>query len=757
MDNVLFVLFVLAAAVIAVVLILRERSRQEWRLSLVAYALRLPRGLSAADVAAFLTGCTGLRAREWQRAISTRAFVLELVATSEGIIHHLLVPGPLADIVLSALRAAIPGAVVGRDDSYQGQEVEVAAEIGQTDWQRPLATGQAERIAAALLASVQPLASNERIVLQWVLEPAAPVTEPVVAQGQARHRSSTLARMVDELVSTQPVDTATAKAIRAKQASPLFIAAGRIGAAAGTASRSEALVSRVVAAFHTANAPSAHLYRSSWSSGLVREWVHQRNVPLVRQSCVLNANELAGLVAWPLGNLSLPGLALGGTKALAPSSDIPRIGRVVLRSTYPGMERPLALSLPDSLRHLHVIGPTGVGKSTLLLGLIAQDMQAGRGVVVVDPKGDLVADVLDRVPPERTGDVVVLDPADVERPVGLNLLARPGESPELVVDQVVSIFHDLYRDSWGPRTDDILRSALLTLVGVPGMTLAEVPLLLTDPGFRRPLVARVNDPVALEPFWGWYDAMGDGERAAAIGPVMNKLRTFLLRRRLRNILGQAEPRFDFDGALSERSIVLVPLTKGLLGEEAAALLGSLVVTRLWQAVQARAGMPARARPVTFAYIDEFQDYLHLPAGVESMLAQARSLGLGLTLAHQHLGQLPAAVREGVLANARSRVIFQVAAADANVLARELAPDVKASDLQALGRFEVVARLTAGGQVMQPVTGSTEPAPAPTGRAEAARLRSRARYGMSRDEVEAAIQARHTGRPGSRNVGKRRRP
>jgi len=161
--------------------------------------------------------------------------------------------------------------------------------------------------------------------------------------------------------------------------------------------------------------------------------------------------------------------------------------------------------------------------------------------------------------------------------------------------------------------------------------------------------------------------------------------------------------------------------------------------------------------VTFAYIDEFQDYLHLPAGVESMLAQARSLGLGLTLAHQHLGQLPAAVREGVLANARSRVIFQVAAADANVLARELAPDVKASDLQALGRFEVVARLTAGGQVMQPVTGSTEPAPAPTGRAEAARLRSRARYGMSRDEVEAAIQARHTGRPGSRNVGKRRRP
>jgi Type IV secretion-system coupling protein DNA-binding domain len=506
---------------------------------------------------------------------------------------------------------------------------------------------------------------------------------------------------------------------------------------------------------HTANAPGAHLYRAWWPSWIVRQWITQRSAPLLRQPCLANADELAGLLAWPLGEISLPGLSLGSTRALAPSADIPRFGRVVLRSTYLGMERPLALSLPDSLRHLHVIGPTGVGKSTLLLGLITQDMQAGHGVIVVDPKGDLVADVLDRVPPERTGDVVVLDPADELRPVGLNPLARPSDSPELVVDQVVSIFHDLYRDSWGPRTDDILRSALLTLVGVPGMTLAEVPALLTDPGFRRPLVGRLNDPVALGPFWGWYDAIGDAERSHAIGPVMNKLRTFLLRRRLRNILGQAEPVFDFDRALAAGGIILVPLTKGLLGDEAAALLGSLVVTRLWQAVQARAALAASDRPVTFAYIDEFQDYLHLPTGVEHMLAQARSLGLGLALAHQHLGQLPASVREAVLANSRSRVIFQVAASDAKALARELAPRISAANLQGLGRFEVVARLSVGGQVSEPVTGTTLPAPETTGQARAARLLSRARYGVDRDEVEAAIQARHSGRVGSGPTGRRR--
>jgi hypothetical protein len=754
MTDALLTVIITGAALLVAILAVRLGARRAWRRSLVAYAIRLPQGLDSQDVAAFLTACTGIRPRRWMRLFVLRALVLEVTATSDGIIHHLFVPERLSDIVLGALRAAIPGASAGRDGLYRRPLATAAAEVSQAGRWRPLASGQAARISAALLASLQPLADGERIVMQWVIAPKGPVSQPVI--GQARAQSGPfLSRLLRDLTRTPTVDSATAKAIKAKQASPLFLAAGRIGAMARTRGRARSLISRVVAALHTANAPSAHLYRSLWPGSIVRRWLYRRTAPLVRQPCLFNADELAGLLAWPLGEVTLPGVSVGTTKALAPVADIPSYGRQVMRSTYPGLERTLALSLPDSLRHLHVIGPTGVGKSTLLLGLITQDMNAGRGVVVIDPKGDLVADVLDRVPEDRTGDVVVLDPADEDCPVGLNLLSRPGDSPELVVDQVVSIFHDLYRDSWGPRTDDILRAALLTLVGLPGMTLAEVPLLLTDAGFRRPLVGRLNDPVALGPFWGWYDGLSDGERTQAIGPVMNKLRTFLLRRRLRNILGQAAPDFDFDVALSERSIVLVPLSKGLLGEEAAALFGSLVVTRMWQAVQARASVPAAERPATFAYIDEFQDYLHLPMGVEAMLTQARGLGLGLTLAHQHLGQLPASIREAVLANARSRIIFQVAAADAQALARELAPHVSAANLQGLGKFEVVARLSAGGQVSPPVTGTTLPASDPTGQAEAARICSRLSYGVSRDEVEAAIQARHTGRLGRGIVGRRR--
>jgi hypothetical protein len=514
------------------------------------------------------------------------------------------------------------------------------------------------------------------------------------------------------------------------------------------------LVSRAVAAFHLASGPGARLYRSRRSSRQAERRLLARSLPVLTYPVILNAAELSALVGFPVGDLSLPGLALGGCRQLAPAADIPQGGRVVARATFPGAERPLALSLTDSLRHLHLIAPTGAGKSTLMLGLATQDMAAGRGIVVVDPKGDLVADVLDRVPPKRVGDVCLLDPTDEERPVGLNLLSGATESPELVADQVVAIFHQLYASSWGPRTADILRSALLTLAGEPGATLVDVPLLLTDPSFRRRLVGRIDDPVALGPFWGWFDGLSDAERAAAIGPIQNKLRAFLLSRRLRNVLGQARPRLDLDRALAERRILLVPLSKGLLGEEASALVGALVITRLWQAVQRRAAVPAEERPVTFAYIDEFQDYLRLPLGLADVLAQARGLGLALTLAHQHLGQLPTGVKDALLANARSRVVFQLSASDAHTLARELAPYLTAADLGGLGPYEVVVSLSTGARVAPPATGVTLPPPPPTGLADAAREASRERYGIDRRQVEAAIRARHEGPHGKGPVGRR---
>ncbi|GIH06642.1 conjugal transfer protein TraG [Rhizocola hellebori] len=751
MTEMLTALTLAGLVLIGGLVLIRRRNQRTWQQELVAYVLKFPRGIDPAAVVSFIGALSGLVAPRLERPFAVRAVVLEVSARPDGITHHLLVPKSLAHIVLSALRATLPSVSAQIDGQHQTMQPALSAELALNDHGRSLATDRAATVATAVLASLQPLEPGEQVLTQWTLMPVGPVSHS--SAGRTGFQS-----VIDALAGTgghRPVDAETLKALRIKQQAPLFAATCRIGVRAGHL-RSRSLLSRVIASFHAANAPGAHLRRKHHLVTDLGRAITEHRLPLASWPCSLNAGELAGLVAFPMGTVTLPGLQLGGARQLAPASDIPSRGRVIAQATFPGAERPLALSMADSFRHLHVIGPTGVGKSTMLLGLIAQDMAAGHGVVVIEPSGDLVSDVLDRVPPHRLSDVVVLDPADEERPVGLNILSTGQTAPDLVVEQVLGIFHQLYKASWGPRTDDILRAALLTLVDVPGMTLCEVPLLLTDDGFRRQLIGRIDDPVGLGPFWGWYEGLSTNERTQAIGPVLNKMRAFLMRRRLRNVLGQATPAFDLDQALADRRIILVPLVKGTLGEEAAQLLGSLLVARLWQAVQRRVELAPDERPPTFGYIDEFQNYVNLPTSVADILAEARKLKLGLTLAHQHLGQLSTPLKEAVLANARSRVIFQLAAGDAKTLAQEIAPHLEAHDLRGLGAYEVAVMLSTGTRVAPPATGVTLPPPRPTGFSQTARERSRLRYGADRAEIEAAIRARHDGRVGPGGVGRKER-
>jgi hypothetical protein len=325
-----------------------------------------------------------------------------------------------------------------------------------------------------------------------------------------------------------------------------------------------------------------------------------------------------------------------------------------------------------------------------------------------------------------------------------------------VYKRQVSLHRHLFSAFWGPRTDDILRAALLTVTREPGMTLAEIPLLLTDEGFRRRLVGGLDDYV-LEGFWGWYEAMSPGERAQAIGPVLNKLRTFLLRKRLRNVIGQSESTFTLGDVLARRRVLLVSLAKGTLGEDAARLLGSAVLAQLWQAVQARAPLPASQRQPAFCFVDEFQDYVGIPTSFADLLAQARGYGFSLTLAHQSItAQLPRKLREAVLVNARSRVVFQTSHADAAILAKEFGPDVSPDDLGALGAFEAVAQVASGSRVSPPVTIRTAPAPPAFSEADRIRSLSRRRYGRPVKEVERELRARAEREPVLATVKRRRR-
>jgi hypothetical protein len=589
---------------------------------------------------------------------------------------------------------------------------------------------------------------NETVILQWLLGPRfrpSPVPTTATSNGE----QSLLGLLLDD---RKRLDAERRSALAAKRSEHGFACLARIGVSAATPKRARQLAAGVLAGLRSAEAPGVALSLRREKA----ERLQAAATPRFRWPLVLNVAELVGLVGWPLGKPPLPGMPQRSSRLLKADARIRANGRTIATATAPGDDRELGLPIADALQHLHVIGPTGVGKSTLLLNLIVQDIAAGRGTVVIDPKGDLIDAVLRHIPAERIADVVVLDPADASCPVGLNPLADARRDPELVADQILAVFHSLYERSWGPRTQDILHASLLSLAGKEGTSLCALPVLLTSPRARRRLLVGVDDPIALGPFWAWFESLSDGERQQAIAPVMNKLRPFLLRPRVRGVLGQLSPRFDIERVFTHRKILLVSLAKGLLGPEASSLLGSLVVAELWHAALGRVAVPPEERRPVSVFIDEFQDYLHLPTDLADALAQARGLGVGLTLAHQHLAQLTPQMRSAVLANARSQVLFQLASEDALAFARSTR-DLEAEDFQRLGRYEVYLRLVAGGEVTGFASGETLPPSSPISDPAEVRAVSRERYGRPVEDIETEIRRLIEGGTGDEGpLGKRPR-
>jgi energy-coupling factor transporter ATP-binding protein EcfA2 len=715
---------------------------------MVAYRLSFPRNLDAEGVTRTLAGFSGLLLPWWKRWLNSPFVSLEIHATASGINHYLVAPEEWSQAARNILQASVP-AVRFEPVDLPSVDIRTAGEYRLSSHERPLLV-DAPGLSAKLLASLQPLESKEAIVVQWLLTPHGPVS-PVKATTNNQKEAIPLN------FGTGPADSEAVGALRKKQGLPLLLATGRIGVRASTGWGELRLLRQVEAAWHETRAPGVHLRRRTLPSRWVAKSLTVRRAPLSAWPATLNSEELAGLIGWPVDVVAMPGLIQGGARQIPPSPMIPATGTVLADSTYPGDHRPMALDVNARLRHVHLLGPTGVGKSTLLVQMAVSDLEAGRGVVLLDPKGDLVQAVLERVPEWRRRDIVILDPADTAQPVGLNpLRSATGASAEVVVENLVGLFKSLYRHSWGPRLDDILRAALLTLAGSEGTTLCEVPLILTDPNYRRRLVGSLDDPVGLESFWGWYEALSDAERQTVVGPVLNKVRAFTMRPTVRSIIGQSAPLLDLSDVLASGKVLLCSLASGLLGEEAASLMGALIVAELWHATTARAGIDQAKRRPVMAYLDEFQHFIHLPTPMPSMLAEARGLGLGMTLAHQHLDQLGEEARHAVLANARSRVVFQLPAGDARIMAREMGTILSADDLQGLGAFEVVCQLFAAGTTQAPATGKTRALDPISSDADAIRVHSRDRYGVDREVVERAIRDRQSGSSAG-GLGRRDRP
>ncbi len=372
-------------------------------------------------------------------------------------------------------------------------------------------------------------------------------------------------------------------------------------------------------------------------------------------------------------------------RAMAADSD----NRLTLlaRLNFRDDRRLFGIRRADRRAHIYLIGKTGTGKSTLLETLMHQDIAAGEGLALLDPHGDLVERVLAAIPAHRRDDLIYFNVPDVARPLGFNPLERvPPEKQALAASGLLEVFKKIWAESWGPRMEHILRNALLALFAQPEATLRDVLRLLDDRTFRQNAVAQVASQ-NVRNFWlREYEGYPRNFRAEAIAPIQNKVGAFLSNPILSRILSQSKSAFDLRRVMDDGRLFLVNLAKGKIGEDATALLGAMLVSRIGLAALSRAEVPESARRDFYLYLDEFHSFTTL--SLANMLSELRKYRVNLILAQQYLSQVDQQVRDAVLGNVGTMISFRLGPADAEILEKELAPEVRALDLVGLPNYLV---------------------------------------------------------------------
>ncbi|MCB9802657.1 type IV secretion system DNA-binding domain-containing protein [Candidatus Nomurabacteria bacterium] len=361
----------------------------------------------------------------------------------------------------------------------------------------------------------------------------------------------------------------------------------------------------------------------------------------------------------------------------------------------------------DRRRHMYFIGKTGMGKSTALENMIIQDIQAGHGVCVIDPHGDLVEKVIDFIPASRINDVVYFNPSDLDFPIAFNVLENVNEAERhLVVSGLIGVFKKIWADSWGPRLEYVLHHAISALLEYPGSTLLGIMRILVDKSFRNRVLEKVTDPV-VRSFWvDEYSKYPDRFQSEAIAPIQNKVGRFLSSALVRNILGQVKSSFAMREIMDGQKILLLNLAKGRVGEDNSALLGAMMITKLQLAAMSRVNIPENERKDFYLYVDEFQNFA--TESFAGILSEARKYRLNLILAHQYIEQVEEAVQAAVFGNVGTLVSFRVGATDAEFLEKEFFPHFTQTDLVNLTKYEVYLKLMIDGVASEAFSAKTLP-------------------------------------------------
>lgn len=488
----------------------------------------------------------------------------------------------------------------------------------------------------------------------------------------------------------------------------------------------------------------ASVYSLAGSNGVYRRGLLRPerlvNTWALGSTVTLNTPEIATLAHLPFDE-TVPVLERARARRVRPVEAVRSGGRNITplgRSAQGG--RKVGLAAADARQHMHILGATGTGKSTLQQNMILADIKNRKGLMVIDPKGDLINDLLDRLDPETVkGRLMLIDPSE---PDGHGFLPLSGPNSEIAVDHMVGICNKLWERHWGPRADYILRNGLRTVL-TAGLDLVDLPGLMMKRDYWREVVKRLDpgDEQMLG-FWVWWADMDKTSRYQAIGPILSRFDALFGNEFMRATFGKPTKPVDIGEVLDSGGIVFARLPKGEMPESAVPLMGSVLVAKAWQTAMRRSELPDRKRPETVLYIDEAHNFLNLPYAIEDLLAEARGLHMGLVLAHQHLGQLGRELADGISANARNKVFFNASPEDAHRLQRHTLPELGEEDLARMGAWEAGCRLIVDGVATPAFTLRTDP-PAPiVGKAEEIRAEATGRQPRKKtDQLKKILRQR----------------
>ncbi|MFA5155194.1 MAG: TraM recognition domain-containing protein [Patescibacteria group bacterium] len=469
---------------------------------------------------------------------------------------------------------------------------------------------------------------------------------------------------------------------------------------------------------------------------------------------LLNSEELASLFHLPLSSTETPNINWLTAKIAPAPATLPQEGISLGENVYRGVKKEIRMKRDDRRRHTYIIGKSGTGKSVLLANMAIQDVLNGEGVCVLDPHGDLITDILDRVPPERAEDVIIFSPGDLERPLALNLLEYDPRYPEqksFVINEMIGIFDKLYdlKATGGPMFEQYMRNAMLLIMDDPesGSTLMEIPKVLADEEFRRLKLSRCKNQTVVD-FWKKEAEKAGGEAALAniVPYITSKLTSFISNDMMRPIIGQQHSAFNLREVMDQQKILLIDLPKGLVGEMNAYLLGMILVGKILMAALSRTDLPASERKDFYLYIDEFQNFT--TNSICQILSEARKYALSLIIAHQYIGQLAKGqnteIKDAVFGNVGTMVSFKIGSEDAEFLVKEFAPVFNQYDLVNIDKGTAYIKLLVDNSATRPfslktiwpILGVKQP-----GMADKIRALSRLKYGQNVRLVEAEITRR----------------